>query len=135
MGLTILKILTFGTCEKFQERSPVLWRSTTAPAVIGYNSANLKINLISPCKLLRPAGMTIIVANKLKDKCEKQYEELLGGKCIYLRRIFCNSLLTRCCQDKDAINIPTSGKKQSYMSLSLHFSLSLMCKLRVEILV
>jgi hypothetical protein len=46
------------------------------PPVMGYNSVNIKINLISPCKMLPTDGLTHAMALKLRQKCEDQYEHL-----------------------------------------------------------
>ena len=56
--MLFLKLLTLGMGEKFQEGSPVIWRRTQSPAVIGYNSVNLRMNLVSPCTFLPFAGLS-----------------------------------------------------------------------------
>ncbi len=76
MLVALLNIFTFGICEKFQEGSPVLWRNTNAPPVIGFNSIKLKINLVSTCQFFPTTGLTSAVASRIKNRCEDQYEDL-----------------------------------------------------------
>jgi hypothetical protein len=74
--LMILQFLCLGLGDKFEEGSPVLWRKTTEPPVVGFSSVNIKVNLISLCTLLPTDGLTNAAALKLQRKCEDQYESL-----------------------------------------------------------
>jgi hypothetical protein len=101
----ILKLMAFGICEKFQEGNPVLWRRTNAPAVIGYNSVSIKINLVSPCSLLPTDGLSTTVAFKLENKCQTHYEEL-----------FLNEL-EKMCPTKDATSV--RNKRELFLVLGI----------------
>jgi len=74
--VAFLQLLTLGICGKFQDGSAIIWRKSTQPAVIGYDSVNAKINLISPCVLLPLGGLSSHVAMKLRRQCVEQYEDL-----------------------------------------------------------
>jgi Reverse transcriptase (RNA-dependent DNA polymerase)/gag-polypeptide of LTR copia-type/GAG-pre-integrase domain len=56
--------------------SPVLWRRTHQPVVVGYNTVKMNIKLISPCALLPIENIQQGVIDSMTKQCEKTYENL-----------------------------------------------------------
>lgn len=72
----LLSFLTIGATDLHKEGSPVLWRKSYEPVVIGFHAINMRIALISPCEFLPLDDLEPRIANIMKKQCEKAYDEI-----------------------------------------------------------
>lgn len=72
----ILSGVGFGDGEQLKDGSAVVWRRDALPAVVGFNRVNMRVNLVSPCRLLPLDGFPLSEVIKMKSNCQNQYEPL-----------------------------------------------------------
>ncbi|CAG7720648.1 unnamed protein product [Allacma fusca] len=56
--------------------SPIIWRKSLKPVIVGFNAFTMKLQLISPCSLLPAEGIEVQIYRKMTKECEDKYEEL-----------------------------------------------------------
>lgn len=76
MLLLLMMIFQGGHAEKHSSGSAVLWRKSSYPVTVGFNTMKLSISLVSPCDLLPVEGFDKNIAQLLKQQCEEKYHVL-----------------------------------------------------------
>ena len=64
-----------GASDVHKNGSPVLWRKSSDPVIIGFQAVTMKIKLLSSCDLM-PKKLDPVTTDIMNELCKKAYEEI-----------------------------------------------------------